>query len=137
MDMKNLLTFVVISFVSAALFCGCKEKKTTGSDFLQHLVEEINNQADKTFANGTVLDSCEYKQGDSVFVFHVKVPDKRFDKMDGESLKNSVAAELSSKKMHKLTSTLAKHAIGIKYIFEQEDKEVVVEFAPSEFSAKK
>lgn len=48
-----------------------------------------------------------------------------------------MAAELSSKKMHKLTSTLAKHAIGIKYIFEQEDKEVVVEFAPSEFSAKK
>lgn len=47
--MKNFLTFVVISFVSAALFCGCKEKKTTGSDFLQHLVEEINNQADKTF----------------------------------------------------------------------------------------
>lgn len=39
--MKNFLTFVVISFVSAALFCGCKEKKTTGSDFLQHLVEEI------------------------------------------------------------------------------------------------
>lgn len=103
--MKNFLTFVVISFVSAALFCGCKEKKNTGSDFLQHLVEEINNQPDKTFAN--------------------------------ESLKNSVAAELSSKKMHKLTSTLAKHAIGIKYIFEQEDKEVVVEFAPSEFSAKK
>ena len=135
--MKNFLTFVVISFVSAALFCGCKEKKTTGSDFLQHLVEEINNQADKTFANGTVLDSCEYKQGDSVFVFHVKVPDKRFDKVDGESLKNSVAAELSSKKMHKLTSTLAKHAIGIKYIFEQEDKEVVIEFAPSEFSVRK
>ena len=126
--MKNFLTFVVISFVSAALFCGCKEKKTTGSDFLQHLVEEINNQPDKTFANGTVLDSCEYKQGDSVFVFHVKVPDKRFDKVDGDSLKNSVAAELSSKKMRKLTSTLAKHAIGIKYIFEQEDKEVVVEF---------
>lgn len=45
--MKNFLTFVVTSFVSAALFCGCKEKKTTGSDFLQHLVEEINNQPDK------------------------------------------------------------------------------------------
>ena len=59
--MKNFLTFVVVSFVSVALFCGCKEKKTTGSDFLQHLVEEINNQPDKTFANGTVLDSCEYK----------------------------------------------------------------------------
>lgn len=66
--MKNFLTFVVISFVSAALFCGCKEKKTTGSDFLQHLVEEINNQPDKTFANGTVLDSCEYKQA-TVYLF--------------------------------------------------------------------
>ena len=135
--MKKFLTFVVVSFVSAALFCGCKEKKATGSEFLQHLVEEINNQPDKTFTNGTVLDNCEYKQGDSVFVFHVKVPDNRFDKVDGDSLKNSVAAELSSKKMHKLTSTLAKHAIGIKYIFEQEDKEVVIEFAPSEFSVRK
>lgn len=135
--MKNFLTFVVVSFVSAALFCGCKEKKATGSEFLQHLVEEINNQPDKTFTNGTVLDNCEYKQSDSVFVFHVKVPDNRFDKVDGDSLKNSVAAELSSKKMHKLTSTLAKHAIGIKYIFEQEDKEVVIEFAPSEFSVRK
>lgn len=48
--MKKFLTFVVVSFVSVALFCGCKEKKTTGSDFLQHLVEEINNQPDKTFA---------------------------------------------------------------------------------------
>ena len=135
--MKKLLTFVVVSFVSAALFCGCKEKNTSGSDLLQNLVEEINNQPDKTFTNGTVLDNCEYKQGDSVIVFHVKVPDNRFDKVDGDSLKNSVAAELSSKKMHKLTSTLAKHAIGIKYIFEQEDKEVVIEFAPSEFSVRK
>lgn len=134
---EKLLTFVVVSFVSAALFCGCKEKNTSGSDLLQNLVEEINNQPDKTFTNGTVLDNCEYKQGDSVFVFHVKVPDNRFDKVDGDSLKNSVAAELSSKKMHKLTSTLAKHAIGIKYIFEQEDKEVVIEFAPSEFSVRK
>jgi len=121
MGMKKFLAFVVISFVSVALFCGCKEKKATGSEFLQHLVVEINNQPDKTFANGTVLDSCEYKQGDSVFVFHVKVPDKRFDNVDGDSLKNSVAAELSSKKMHKLTSTLSKHAIGIKYIFQQSD----------------
>lgn len=134
--MKRVLTLVLVSLVSAVLFCGCK-KKATGSEILQHLVEEINNQPDKSFANGTVLDSCEYKQGDSVFVFHVKVPDKRFDKVDGDSLKNSVAAELSSKKMHKLTSTLAKHAIGIKYIFEQEDKEVIVEFAPSEFSKQK
>ena len=31
--MKKFLTFVVVSFVSVALFCGCKEKKTTGSDF--------------------------------------------------------------------------------------------------------
>lgn len=135
--MKKVLTLVLVSLVSAVLFCGCKEKIATGSEILQHLVEEINNQPDKIFANGTVLDKCEYKQGDSVFVFHVKVPDKRFDKVDGDSLKNSVAAELSSKKMHKLTSTLAKHAIGIKYIFEQEDKEVIVEFAPSEFSKQK
>ena len=96
--MKNLLTFLVVSFVSAALLCGCKEKKATGSEFLQHLVEEINNQPDKTCANGTVLDSCEYKQGDSVFVFHVKAPDKRFDNVDGDSLKNSVAAELCLRK---------------------------------------
>ena len=47
--MKKFLTFVVVSFVSVALFCGCKEKKTTGSDFLQHLVEEINNQAHQNF----------------------------------------------------------------------------------------
>lgn len=52
--MKKLLTFVVVSFVSAALFCGCKEKNTSGSDLLQNLVEEINNQPDKTFTNGTV-----------------------------------------------------------------------------------
>lgn len=135
--MKKALTFVLVSLVSVTLFCSCKEKKSVGSEILQHLVEEINSQPDKTFANGTVLDKCEYKQGDSVFVFHVKVPDKRFDNVDGDSLKNSVSVELSSKKMHKLTSTLAKHAIGIKYIFEQEDKEVIVEFAPSEFSAKK
>ena len=135
--MKKVLTFIVVSFVSATLFCGCKEKKATGSEFLQHLVAEINSQPDKTFANGTVLDSCEYKQGDSVFVFHVKVPDNRFDNVDGDSLKNSVATELSTPKMHKLTSTLAKHAIGIKYIFEQENKEIIVEFVPSEFSAKK
>lgn len=130
--MRNLLTFIFIYLFGVVLFCGCKEKKATGFEYLEHLVEEINNQSDKTFANGTILERCEYKQGDSVFVFHVKVPDNRFDNVDGDSLKNSIAVDLSSQKMYKLRNTLAKNAVGIKYIFEQNEKEIIIEFTPSE-----
>lgn len=135
--MRNIRTSIFISLLGVFLLCGCKEKKTTGFEYLEHLVEEINIQSDKTFANGTILEKCEYKQGDSVFVFHVKVLDNRFDNVDGDSLKNSIAADLSSQKMHKLTNTLAKNAIGIKYIFEQNEKEIAIEFTPSELLKQK
>lgn len=135
--MRNIRTFIFISFLGISLLCCCKEKKATSFEYLEHLVEEINTQSDKTFANGTILEKCEYKQGDSVFVFHVKVPDNRFDNVDGDSLKNSIAADLSSQKMHKLTNTLAKNAIGIKYIFEQNEKEIAIEFTPSELLKQK
>ncbi len=135
--MRNIRTFIFIYLLGATIFCGCKEKKATGFGYLEHLVEEINTQTDKTFDNGTILEKCEYKQGDSVFVFHVKVPDHRFSNVDGDSLKSSIAADLSSQKMHKLTSTLAKNAIGIKYIFEQDEKEITIEFTPSELQKQK
>ena len=135
--MRNIRTSIFISLLGVFLLCGCKEKKTTGFEYLEHLVEEINTQSDKTFDNGTILEKCEYQQGDRVFVFQVKVPDNRFDNVDGDSLKNSIAADLSSQKMHKLTNTLAKNAIGIKYIFEQNEKEIAIEFTLPELLKQK
>lgn len=58
--MRNIRTSIFISLLGVFLLCGCKEKKTTGFEYLEHLVEEINTQSDKTFANGTILEKCEY-----------------------------------------------------------------------------
>lgn len=129
--------YIILVLVCSVLFtlCGCK-KQNKDTALLQDLVEQINKKADTALPNGTVLSKCEYVSGDSLFTYFIKVDDNRYENVNIDSLKSSIAKELNTSEMQKITKILCKNSIGLRYIYNTSTKEIEIVFSPEELSQK-
>ena len=101
-------------------------------DNLQKIVEQINAKSETELSNGTILTKCEYKECDSLLTYYIKVKDKRFEEEPVDSIKNTLYKDLSSPEMSKLVGLLARNNIGLKYIYDTEDKDITIIFSHEE-----
>lgn len=128
---KSVIPFLVCSILF--VFCGCKEQNKDTA-LLQNLVEQINQKTGISLSNGTILSKCEYVEGDSLFTYYIKVDDNRYENVDVDSMKSSIAEELKSTEMKKISNVLCKNNIGLRYIYDTSTKEIVIVFLPEEMS---
>lgn len=128
---KSVIVFLVCSVVF--VLCGCK-KQNKDTALLQQIVEQINQRADTTLPNGTILKKCEYVEGDSLFTYYIEVGDKRYDNADEDSIKSSIGKELKSAEMKKISNVLSKNHIGLRYIYDTSTKVIEIIFSPEELS---
>ncbi|MDO5526026.1 MAG: hypothetical protein Q4F85_08095 [Prevotella sp.] len=128
------LTFVGLFFVFS--FSGCK-KHNADREQLHKFVEQINSKANSPLSNGTVLNKCEYKDGDSVLTYYIKVNDNRFDKVNVDSLKKELVKELATPAKMKLVRVLKRNSIGLQYIYDVNGSEFSMLFAPSDLPVEK
>lgn len=131
--MRHTIIITIISALFASIMTGCKQNNKY-AEKLHALAEQINAQPDKKLANGTILTKCEYNAGDSVFTYFIKVEDNRFDKIETDSIKASLARRIASPEMKKLRNTLIKGNVGLRYIYDSESKEITIVFSPQELS---
>ena len=75
-------------------------------------------------------------KGDSLFTYHIKVDDKRFDEVSADSLKAKLSGDLASPDMEKLVRVLSRNGIGLCYKYELEDTVMTVVFTPEEIAPK-
>ncbi|MDD6832812.1 MAG: hypothetical protein PUE80_06580 [bacterium] len=129
--------FTIIALCAALLLAGACKKQAKHSDsqtaMLQQLAEKINSEKDTTYQNGTKLVQCEYKAGDSLFVYHIQVDDNRFDNVAPDSLKMSIGANVH---LNVVANVLAKNHVGLKYEFTTPDNKIEVVFTPEELAEK-
>lgn len=133
--MKKGLFFTFLVFMLCTIISGCK-KQNQDLVSLQNIVEQINKKGETELPNGTVLTKCEYKEGDSLFTYYIKVNDKRFDNVPVDSIKNTVLKDLSSPEMKKLTNILVSNMIGLQYVFDTDSKDISIVFSHNELSNK-
>lgn len=133
--MKKSIFVLISTFLICSIFCSCK-KQSQDIETLQKIVEQINAKGDTELSNGTILTKCEYKEGDSLLTYYIKVKDKRFEKEVVDSIKNTLFKDLSSPEMSKLVGLLARNNIGIKYIYDTEDKDITIVFSHEELLSK-
>jgi len=129
--MKKGLFVLISSFLICCYFCSCK-KQNQDLETLQKIVEQINANNETELSNGTVLTKCEYIEGDSLLTYYIKVKDKRFEKENVDSIKNKLFKDLSSPEMSKLIGILARNNIGLKYVYDAEDKDITIVFSHEE-----
>lgn len=128
------LTFVSLFFVF--FFSGCK-KHNADREQLHKFVEQINSKTNSPLANGTVLSKCEYKDGDSVLTYYIKVSDNRFDNVNVDSLRKELMKELATPAKMKLIRVLKRNSIGLQYIYDMNGNEFSLLFAPSDLPVEK
>ena len=136
MKMRNKWIWVIIPLLAVSWLVGCKQRNRD-LEQLQGFVEQINEHPGQTLDNGTVLQGCEYKEGDSLLTYRIKVDDDRFSKVSMDSVKHTLSQKLGSPDMQKLVGILSRNAIGIQYVFETEDSEMTIVFTPSELMENK
>ena len=133
--MKKGIFVTVFVFLICAVISSCK-KQNKDLISLQNIVEQINKKGETELSNGTILTKCEYKEGDSLFTYYVKVSDKRYDDVPVDSIKNAVLKDLSSSEMKKITTLLVRNMIGLQYIFDTDSKDISIVFSHDELSNK-
>ncbi|MGM9869139.1 MAG: hypothetical protein ACI30R_05890 [Sodaliphilus sp.] len=133
--MNKILT--IIALCAALLLAGACKKQGKHSDaqtaMIQQLAEKINSGKDTTFQNGTKLTQCEYKAGDSLFIYHIQVDDNRFNNVAPDSLKMSIATNVN---FYVMANVLAENHVGLKYEFSTPDNKIEVVFTPEELAEK-
>ena len=130
--MKKLIIVLTLGFL-LQVSIGCKKKNNDSRlDAIAVLVEKVNSTPNQKLSNGTILSKCEYKKGDSLFVYYIKVEDKRFDNITADSIKSSLISDLKSEEMKNISKTLKRNSIGIKYIFNTEKKDIEITLSPQE-----
>lgn len=126
------LLFFVISFVLGS--CRMPNKDL---EALQSFVEQINSKGETELPNGTFLTKCEYKEGDSLLTYYIKVKDNRFDGISVDSIKKSLAAEHMSGGNQKLTNLLLRNTVGLRYVYDTESQDITIVITSDELSQKK
>lgn len=129
--MKKLFNIVLLALFLLYIPMGCK-KTDESQTRLAGFAKELNNSEEKTLETGNILTGCDYIVGDSLFVYRIKVPDNRYDKLDADSLKNIFVKDVKSVGMSKVVRLLNRANVGIMYRLKLPDNEVVVIFTPAE-----
>lgn len=129
--MKHIIVITIISVLFASILTGCKQNNKNATK-LQALAEKINAQPDKELPSGTILTKCEYKAGDSVFTYHIKVEDNRFNKVETDSIKASLVRKIASPEMKNLRTALLKANVGLRYVYDSDSKEISIVFSHKE-----
>lgn len=130
--MRRCVWIVMLLGIVSVGLTGCKKKKDDSTAALQELVEKINATPDQKLQNGTVLQKCEYKQGDSLFTYYIKVEDQRFDEISTDSIKSNLLTDLKSDNMKKVLMILKKNSIGLQYKYNTDKKEIDIILSPKE-----
>ncbi len=131
--MRNILTAALLIVFLSMTLGSCKKKiENRDASMIEKIVEGINAESNKELPNGTILTKCEYKKGDSILTYHIKVEDNRFDNISSDSIKNSLIADLQTEKTKKLVKVLKKNAIGLQYIFNTSTKDITVVISPKD-----
>lgn len=133
--MKIYIFMIVIAIATVTSFCGCK-KQNKDLIALQTLVEQVNARSESELSSGMLLTKCEYKEGDSLLTYYIKVNDKRFENSNIDSIKQSLLNGMDSTGMKKVKSLLVRNSIGLRYIYDTEDKDITIVFSPNELSGK-
>lgn len=133
--MRKLLYSLIVLAISVGIM-SCK-KQNPDIDKLIKLVEEINATPDRELANGTILSKCEYNPADSLFTYHIKVVDNRFDNCDADSVKVVLAKEVQSPSMAKLVTVLVRNSISLQYVYSTPAKELPILFTPEDLRESK
>lgn len=133
--MKKGLFALIISSLICSVFCSCK-KHNQDLESLQKIVEQINAKSGTELSNGTILTRCDYKEGDSLLTYYIEVKDKRFEKEVVDSIKNTLYKDLSSQEMSKLVNLLVRNGIGLKYVYDTDDKDITIVFSHDELLRK-
>ena len=130
--MKNLILLFTLGIL-LQMSIGCKKKNNNPRlDAIAALVEKVNSTPNQKLSNGTILSKCEYKKGDSLFVYFITVKDKRFDNITADFIKSSLVSDLKSEEINNISKTLKRNSIGIKYIFNTEKKDIEITLSPQE-----
>lgn len=132
---KSVYLFLLVC-VTSFVFGSCR-MQNKDMEALQTFVEQINSKGETELPNGTILTKCEYKAGDSLLTYYIKVKDKRFDGVSVDSLKNSLAAEHVSGGNQKLTNLLMRNAVGLRYVYDTESQDITIVITSDELSQKK
>lgn len=126
--MKKLHVLPAFMLLAAtASLAGCKNTNTE-TEQLQKFVEEINLRPNQKLPNGTILNKCEYKQGDSFLTYYISVPDNRLQGVNNDSLRAMLLKNLAIPEMRKLTKTLSSHKISLRYIYDMEKGQDTITF---------
>lgn len=126
------ISLIIISVLFASL-TGCKQNNKY-AEKLQALAEQINSAPDKELENGTILTKCEYNADDSLFTYYIKVEDNRFDNVETDSIKSSLARKIASPKMKKLRNILIKGNVGLQYVYDSDNKKITIAFSPDDLT---
>lgn len=136
--MKKIIATITLC-IAVLMVAGCKKQANggeAGTATLQKLAEKINSENDTTLQNGTKLTQCDYKAGDSIFTYQIQVDDNRYDKVNPDSLKMSIGAELVGTDKKAIATLLAKNNIGLKYVFTTPNQKIEIVFTPEELAQK-
>lgn len=127
------ISLIIVSALFASFLTGCKQNNKY-AEKLQTLAEQINSAPDKELENGTILTKCEYSADDSLFTYYIKVEDNRFDNVETDSIKSSLARKIASPKMKKLRNILIKGNVGLQYVYDSDSKKITIAFSPDDLS---
>ncbi len=131
--MKKIINILISGILILSFVSSCK-KQDENSARLAKLVAELNESPDKELSNGTILEGCEYNEGDSVFTYVIKVSDNRYDKLDTDSIKRNFSKTVKSPGMTKVLNLLNKANVGLRYKLTLSEKEVLIDFPHSEIA---
>ncbi len=133
--MKQFIFTFVIAVATIFAVCSCK-KQNKDLIALQTLVEQVNTKPESELPNGMILTKCEYKEGDSLLTYYIKVKDKRFENHNIDSIKRNILNGMDSTGMKKVRKLLVRNSIGLRYIYDTEDKDITIVFSSDELSEK-
>lgn len=133
--MKHFIFMTVMVIATVSSICGCK-KQNKDLIALQTLVEQVNAKSETELSSGMLLKKCEYKEGDSLLTYYIKVKDKRFENSNIDSIKQNLLSGMDSTGMKKVKNLLVRNSIGLRYIYDTEDKDITIVFSPDELSGK-
>ncbi len=123
---------MMLMLAALLTLCACK-KESQDTEQIRAAVEALNAGGERTLANGTTLQRCEYVEKDSLFTYYIKVADNRFEGVDADSLKVALMADMKQEKSAKLTNLLKRNSITLKYVYDIQGDTMAVAIAPTEW----
>lgn len=129
--MKKILSILAVTIILLSFGSACK-KQDENSLRLVSYANGINERPNRLLSDSTILKKSQYIEGDSVFIYFIKVPDSRYDQLGHDSIKKIYSNSLKTEKMRKIVNILKYSNVGARYDIELPQKEISIIFSPSE-----